>query len=74
MTPVIPQGPTGRVCPKSLGGCGQPSSSSEAVGRAAAQWFPEAGSTGWRCLDGDWVPAPLTPHLPTEPRELMPAP
>lgn len=39
MTPVIPQGLTGRVCPKSLGSCGQPSSSSEAVVGAVTQWL-----------------------------------
>lgn len=74
MTPVIPQGLTGRVCPKSLGSCGQPSSSSEAVVRAVTQWLPEAGSTGWRCLDDGWAASNPHPRLPTEPRELMPAP
>lgn len=74
MTPVIPQGLTGRVCPKSLGSCGQPSSPSEAVVRAVTQWLPEAGSTGWRCLDDGWAASNPHPRLPTEPRELMPAP
>lgn len=39
MTPIIPQGLTGRVCPKSLGSCGQPSSSSEAVVRLSLSGF-----------------------------------
>lgn len=68
-----------RICLQPLGSCGQPSASSEAVGGAVTQGFPGAGSTGWRCLGGDWLPAPPTPpitppRLLTEPRELMPAP
>lgn len=47
MTPVIPQGLTGRVCPKSLGSCGQPSSSGEAVVGAVTQWLYRVEMLRW---------------------------